>query len=111
MWQECLACGDTITNQICYRCTEAETEKWLSTRSPSYVKSLKRVGEFFASYFHEGADCITCGENLNICGKCYCLSVYKAFKKRGTLASEFLEFAANKGFTLATEKGVLNLTR
>jgi len=111
LWHECLVCGDTITNQICYRCIEAEIEKWLSVRSPSSISRIKRAGDFFTGYSHEGSDCITCGQNLNVCSKCYCLSVHKALRKNRILTSEFLEFAAGKGFMLSSVKGVLNLQR
>ena len=109
IWHECLVCGDTITNQICYRCIEVELEKWLLVRSPGSVDNVKRVGDFFASYFHEGGNCIMCGENLNTCSKCYCSSVHQALRKNRILASEFLDFAASKGFMLTPVKGVLNL--
>mgnify|MGYP000091360694 CR=1 FL=1 len=110
-WHECLVCGDTISNQVCFRCMQKEVDKWLDRRNPAYKMTLRRVGEFFSSYSHQGADCIMCGENLNVCSKCYSLGVHKALRRDRILASEFLDFAASKGFMLASVKGVINLER
>jgi len=109
VWHECLMCGDTIANQVCYRCMQKEVATWLFARNPRFVASLNRASEFFDSYLHEGSDCALCGQNLNVCSKCYCTTVHKALRKNRILASEFLEFAAGKGFMLASVKGVLNL--
>jgi len=109
LWHDCLVCGDTISNHICYRCMQDEVENWLGNRNPLYISSVRRAGEFFTSYYREGAYCVMCGEDLNVCGKCYCFAVHKSIRKNRILASEFLDFAASKGFMLSPIKGVLNL--
>jgi len=88
---------------------QGEVEKWLGKRSPLYISSVRKTGEFFSAYSHSGADCIMCGEKLNVCGKCYCFAVHKSLRKNRILASEFLDFASSKGFVLSPVKGVLNL--
>lgn len=111
LWHECLICGDTISNRICYRCIESEVQKWLSVRNPTYIGALKRSSLFMDSYFHDGTECIMCGRNLNVCSKCYCMQVHKSLRRDRILASEFLDFAVSKGFVISSVKGVLNLKR
>lgn len=111
LWHECLMCGDTVANQVCYRCVQNEVADWLSFRNPGFTDTLRRVGELFTYHFRKGADCIMCGQNLNVCSKCYCLAVHKALRRNRILASEFLDFAAGRGFILSSVRGVLNLER
>ncbi len=108
---ECLVCSDNIPNRICYRCIEPEVRKWLSSRNPAYTGSVRQAGILMGSYYHDGTDCILCGGNLNVCSKCYCMQVHKALRGDAVLASEFLDFAARKGFMLSSIRGVLNLGR
>ena len=90
--EECLLCGDVITNPICFRCLEGEVEEWLSGRMPKLVPRLKKTGEVFKSYTHTGTRCILCGDNMNVCTHCYCYEVNKLFENYPRLTEEFVEF-------------------
>ena len=113
LWAECMVCGDTVANRLCYRCMEGQVLGWLQKRNSSTQAdtTVKRAGVFFASYANQVADCMLCGGNVNVCSKCYSLTVHNALRKDRILASEFLDFAASKGFMLLSKKGVLNLER
>ncbi len=109
LWPECLVCGDIMSSRICYRCIESEIANWLSSKNQAYLNSIKQASLFMSSYFSEGAECMMCGRNLNVCSKCYCLHIHKTLRKDKILASEFLDFADGKGLMLASVKGVLNI--
>lgn len=109
LWRDCLVCGDSISSEVCVNCMQEQVEEWLSDRSPGYIRGLGRVKEFFNSYTGESAGCVICGQNVNVCSRCYCLAVHKALRGNSILASEFLDFAASRGFVLSSVKGVLKL--
>lgn len=109
LWPECLVCGGTMSSRICYRCIESEVHRWLSSKNPAYISSLKQASLFMSSYSFEGAECMMCGRNLNVCSKCYCINIHTALRSDRILASAFLDFAADRGLMLASVKGVLNI--
>lgn len=111
LWAECPVCGDTIANQICYRCIEEQVIKWAEKKDATQIGGIRRAGEFFSSHDKEQGGCVLCGGSLSVCSKCYSLAVHGALRKDRILASEFLEFAEHKGFMLTSKKGVLNLQR
>lgn len=90
--EECLLCGDSISNPICHACLESDIEEWLSDRMPRLIQKLKKTGQAFKSYTHPGLNCILCGNNMNICSQCYCYEVNRLFDNYPRLAEEFIEF-------------------
>ena len=106
--EECLLCGDVITNPICFRCLEGEVEEWLSGRMPKLIPRLKKTGEVFKSYTHNGTRCILCGDNMNVCTHCYCYEVNKLFEDYPRMAEEFVEFF---NFELRGSTGISMLER
>lgn len=89
---DCLLCGDVITNPLCFNCVEAEIKEWLTERMPRLIPKLRKTSELFASYTHKATTCILCGTNMNTCTHCYCSEVKKLFKDYPRLDEEFVEF-------------------
>lgn len=108
---ECTVCGDTIVTRVCHRCMEEQVVQWLEKEEPSQVARVKKAAEAFNTYSGHLADCMLCGANLNVCSKCYTMTVHASLRKDRLLASEFLDFAAGKGFMLSSRKGVINLEK
>ncbi len=109
LWPECLVCGDAMSSRICHRCIESEVHKWLFEKNPAFISSIRQANPFMSSYSSESAECMVCGRSLNVCSKCYCAHIYKALRNDRILASEFLDFAAGRGFMLASVRGVLSV--
>lgn len=106
-WPDCLACGNTAMNRICHRCMQDQTIRWLEKESPGYKSAVMKTGNFFNEFSGRGSDCILCGDNLNVCGRCYTVSIHNVLRKNRILASEFLDFASGKGFMVfPTERTV-----
>ena len=97
-WPDCLACGNTIMNRICRECMQNQTIKWLEKENPGCKSAVVKAGNLFDGFIGRGSDCARCGGNLNVCGRCYTVTVHKALRKNSILASEFLDFASAKGF-------------
>lgn len=109
LWPECAVCSNTMSSRVCHHCIESDVGKWLVSRNPAYIASLKQASLLTSSYSDGGAECMMCGRSFNVCSKCYCLSIHKALRTDRILASEFLDFAAGKGFMLVSKKGVLSI--
>ncbi|MBU0929628.1 MAG: hypothetical protein KJ623_00990 [Nanoarchaeota archaeon] len=78
--QTCLVCNDEITNPICINCLEQELIYWFVDYDPKLVSRIRVLKRAFDMYEDTEANCIKCGNNINVCSHCFLTEVMNLIK-------------------------------